>query len=108
MRGSPQTWQPQTGPGLEVFTDGEAYRSGQLTHGERFWEQRRVDRQWRREGRREKTGPEIKQPSTGSKMAAGEARTDGPFLMLCWGSREREKGKINTITVRNLKINGKT
>lgn len=48
------------------------------------------------------------QPSAGSKMAAGKARTDGPFLMLCWGSREREKGKINTITVRNLKINGKT
>lgn len=32
----------------------------------------------------------------GSKMAAGKAKTDGPFLS--WGSGERDKEKINTIS----------
>lgn len=34
--------------------------------------------------------------------------TDGPFLVLRQRSGEREKEKINTIAVRNLKINPKT
>lgn len=50
-----------------------------------------------REGREREEETRNQEPDAGSKMAAGKARTDGPFLMLSRGSGEREKEKINII-----------
>lgn len=57
-------------------------------------------------GREMEDGPEFEQPGAGSKMATGKAgdRWSLPDAELeKWG-----KENINTITVRNLKINPKT
>lgn len=106
--GSSQTWLPGR-PGLRALSRSEGFpgwrapREAGLTHA---GSQRR-DRQCRREmGRR---GPEF-ESSLVPVLKWPQARpgTDGLFLMLSWRSGEREKEKINTVTVRNLKINQKT
>lgn len=76
---------------------------------ERFWGgvQRRESQQLGEGGKQR--GPELKQPSVGSKMATGKAGDRWSLSdaeLEKWG--EKEKEKINTITVRNLKINQKT
>lgn len=84
-------------PDQRVFLDGEPHR------------RRAEERQAVREG----AGRRGDQNASSSlvlvlKWPQARPGTDGLFLMLSWRSGEREKEKINTITVRNLKINQKT
>lgn len=60
------------------------------------------------EEEKEKRGPEFNSLVLVLKWPQARQGTDGLFLMLSRRSGEREKEKINTITLRNLKINQET
>lgn len=73
----------------------------------RFLERAEERKSGRRGGKKREDGPEFKQPCAGSKMATDKAgdRWSLPDVELeKWGKKNE---KINTITVRNLKINQK-
>lgn len=60
------------------------------------------------DGRKEKRDQNSSNLVLVLKWPQARQGTDGPFLVLRQRSGEREKEKINTIAVRNLKINPKT